>query len=203
MYVPRQFETADRAKILEVMRAYNFALLIDNDDNGVPFATHLPVIVGERDGSVFIEGHVAKPNPHWRHLAARSEALVVFLGPHAYMSPSVYSDRQRVPTWNYLAVHAYGRARLIEDASKKDALLKRLIAIHEPVYAEQWRGLGEEFQQKMLSGIVAFEIAVDRLEGKFKLNQHRPEAHAAMKSVYSKGGEQEKALASWMERLGL
>jgi len=203
MYVPRQFEMSDRAKVLEVMRAHNFALLVSSDDGGAPFATHLPVIVGERDGGVLIEGHVAKPNPHWRHLAARPEALVVFLGPHAYMSPSVYSDRQRVPTWNYLAVHATGRARLIEDAAGKDALLKRLIAIHDPAYAEQWRSLDAEFQQKMLAGIVAFEIAVERLEGKFKLNQHRPEAHAAMKAAYAQGSEQEKALAGWMERLGL
>ncbi|MGB7540661.1 MAG: FMN-binding negative transcriptional regulator [Burkholderiales bacterium] len=203
MYLPRQFEMHDRAMVLEVMRRHNFALLVSNDDDGGPFATHLPVVVGERDGGVLIEAHVARTNPHWRHLMSQPEALMVFLGPHAYMSPVVYPDRERVPTWNYLAVHAYGRVRLVDDPAGKDALLQRLIAIHDHAYAEQWRSLGEEFRGRMLSGIVGFELAVERLEGKFKLNQHRPEAHAAMKAAYARGSEEERMLAEWMQRLGL
>jgi len=203
MYLPSPFEMHDRAMALEVMRRHNFALLISNDGEGRPFATHLPAVVSERDGGVLIEAHVARPNPHWRHLASQPEALMVFTGPNAYMSPAVYPDRERVPTWNYLAVHAYGRVRLIDDPAGKDALLKRLIAIHDPAYAGQWRGLDEAFQEKMLAGMVGFELAVERLEGKLKLNQHRPEAHAAMKATYSKGSDEERMLVEWMERLGL
>ena len=207
MYLPRHFEPADHALTLEVMRTHNFALMVCNDDAGVPFATHLPIIVSERGlagaRSVVLEGHVAKPNPHWRYLQAGREVMLVFQGPQAYMSPRVYPDLARVPTWNYLAVHAYGHATLLEGSVKKDALLKGLIAIHEPEYAAQWRGLDAEFQEKMLAGIVAFEIAVERLEAKFKLNQHRKEAHAAMKSIYGAGTPDERALAGWMTRLGL
>lgn len=207
MYLPRHFDQPDRALTLEVMRAHSFATLVSVDDAGAPFATHLPLIVSERGtgpaAQVVIEGHVAKPNPHAKYLAARPEALVMFQGPHAYLSPRVYPDLARVPTWNYLAVHAVGRARLIEDARAKDALLKGLIAIHEPEYASQWRGLDEDFQLKMLSGIVGFEIVVDDLQAKFKLNQHRKEAHATMKALYANGTPNEQALAGWMTRLGM
>jgi transcriptional regulator len=207
MYLPRQFQADDRALALEMMRAHSFALLVGQDDDGRPFATHLPLIVGERGAGasrrVVLEGHVAKPNPHARILAARPEVMVVFQGPQAYLSPKVYPDLMRVPTWNYLAVHAYGRAAIVEGEAKQDALLKFLIGIHEPEYAAQWRGLPQEFQSKMLAGIVAFEIEVETLEAKFKLNQHRKEAHAAMKERYAAGTPDERALAGWMTRLGM
>ena len=207
MYLPKHFEAKDHALVLQVMRENSFALMTSADDAGVPFATHLPVIVSERGMAdareLVIEAHVAKPNPHWRYLEAGRETLLVFQGPQAYMSPRVYPDLARVPTWNYLAVHAYGKAHILEGEAKKDALLKGLIAIHESEYAAQWRGLDAEFQSKMLSGIVAFEIRVERLEAKFKLNQHRKEAHAAMKAMYSTGSADEQALAAWMTRLGM
>jgi len=203
MYLPKHFEQQDRALALEAMRTHNFAMLVGNDDAGAPFISHLPLVVSERDGEILIEGHVAKPNPHWRYLQARPPVLAVFQGPHAYLSPRMYPDLMRVPTWNYIAVHAYGEAKLVEDPQGKDALLKRLIAIHEPAYAQQWRDLGEEYQLKMLMGIVGFEISVTRLEAKFKMNQHRKEAHAPTYAAYSKGTADERALALWMERLGL
>jgi transcriptional regulator len=203
MYLPRHFDQLDQALAVEVMREHNFAMMVSNDDEGVPFASHLPLVVSEEGGAIRIEGHVAKPNPHWRFLQARPRVLVVFQGPHAYMSPKVYPDLARVPTWTYIAVHAYGEARLIEGADDKDALLKRLIAIHEPSYAQQWRELGEEYQHKMMMGIVGFEIKVSKLEAKFKLNQHRKEAHLAMQAAYADGTPDERALASWMRRLGL
>jgi transcriptional regulator len=202
MYLPKHFEITEDAPALEIMRAHNFAMLVSNDDAGVPFVSHLPLVVEKQGDTIRIEGHVAKPNPHWRYLQARPQVLAVFQGPHAYMSPQVYPDLARVPTWSYIAVHAHGEARLIEDAEGKDALLKRLIGVHEPAYAQQWRDLGEEFQQKMLMGIVGFAITVTKLESKFKINQHRPEAHAAMHEAYSKGTPDEQALARWMERLG-
>ena len=113
----------------------------------------------------------------------------------------MYSDKEHVPTWNYLAVHAHGTLRWLPEASDKDALLNRLIAIHEPGYAEQWRGLSSEFQTSLLGAIVAFEIEVVCLESKFKVNQHRPEAHAKMKEIYAAGTPDEQALAQWMVRL--
>ena len=204
MYTPPQFNSTDRGTAAELMRAHPFATLISNDDDGLPYITHLPLVLDDRgeDGFALL-GHCAKPNAHWRYLQARPTAVVSFLGPHAYLSPSVYPDLARVPTWNYLAVNCTVEARLIETPAEKDALLKRLIGQHEPAYAQQWRDLGEEFQLKMLNGIVGFELRVKALQCKLKLNQHRKEAHAAMHAQYSVGSPDEQALAGWMKRLGM
>lgn len=176
---------------------------MSTDDEGFPFVTHLPLHAQERGDTLVLLGHCARPNPHWRYLQARREALVTFMGPQAYLSPSVYPDLARVPTWNYLAVHCRVQARLIEEPAAKDALLKQLIGDHEPPYAAQWRGLGEAFAHKMLAGIVAFELEVVELQCKLKLNQHRRESHAAMYAQYRQGDPDAQALAQWMERLGM
>jgi transcriptional regulator len=202
MYLPPQFK-GDRVQAAALITAYPFASLISVDDAGLPYVTHLPLHLEERGDQLVLLGHVAKPNPHWRYLAARPKAVATFLGPHAYLSPKVYPDLARVPTWNYLAVHCTVQASLIEDPQAKDSLLKKLIGDHEPPYAEQWRGLGEEFAHKMLAGIVAFELQVTDLQCKLKLNQHRTESHAAMKAMYAAGTPDEQALAGWMERLGM
>ncbi|WP_295979107.1 FMN-binding negative transcriptional regulator [uncultured Variovorax sp.] len=204
MYMPPQFNAKDPAIALELMRSHPFASLISSDDDGLPYVTHLPLVAEQRaDGELLLWGHCAKPNPHWRYLQARPRAVATFLGPHSYLSPSVYPDLARVPTWNYLAVHCTVEARLIEEPADKDALLKKLIHDHEPAYAQQWRDLGEEFQLKMLAGIVGFQLGVTALQCKIKLNQHRRESHAAMHAVYSAGTPDEQALAAWMGRLGM
>jgi transcriptional regulator len=206
MYQPSQFKAKDSAHAARIMREYPFASLISCDDEGLPFISHIPlhlIAVGEDPTQWRLLGHVARPNPHWKYLAARPQAVVTFIGPQAYMSPKVYADLARVPTWSYLAVHAVVKAHLLDGAEAKDALLKQLIADHEPPYAQQWKDLGQEFQHKMLMGITAFELSVEQLECKIKINQHRPESHVAMHAAYVKGGEQEQALAQWMLDLGM
>jgi transcriptional regulator len=203
MYLPPQFKPDQREHAVAVMRDHPFASLISADDTGLPYVSHIPLHLQEQGDQLVLLGHVAKPNAHWRYLQARPQAVVTFMGPHAYMSPRVYPDLARVPTWNYLAVHCTVQATLVEDELAKDRLLKQLIGDHEPAYADQWRGLGADFAHKMLAGIVAFELRVTDLQCKLKLNQHRPEAHAKMKAIYSAGGENERALAQWMDRLGL
>jgi len=203
VYQPPQFKAKDEAHALALMRAYPFASLISVDDDGTPFVTHLPLHLTQRDGQHVLLGHCAKPNPHWRYLQSRPQALVTFMGPQAYMSPKVYPDLVRVPTWSYLAVHAKAEASLVEDSQSKDRLLKQLIGDHEPAYAEQWRDLGEDYQHKMLNGIVAFELRITELACKLKLNQHRPESHAAMHTAYAQGNTDEQALADWMVKLGM
>ena len=203
MYLPPHFNSLDRAMAAELMRAHPLANLISIDDEGLPFVSHLPLHLEPRGEALVLLGHCAKPNPHWRYLQARPTAVVAFLGPHAYMSPRVYPDLARVPTWNYLAVHCTVQATLIEEPLAKDRLLKKLIGDHDPTYAPQWISLGTEFQHKMLAGIVAFELAVTTLQCKLKINQHRPEAHARMRQVYAAGGETERALGEWMDKLGI
>ncbi|HSI54395.1 MAG: FMN-binding negative transcriptional regulator [Ramlibacter sp.] len=203
MYQPPHFKSTDRALAAQLMRERPFASLISIDDAGLPFVTHLPLHLEERDGAFVLLGHCAKPNPHWKYLQQRPQAVVTFLGPHAYQSPKIYPDLARVPSWNYLAVHCTVTATLIEDPLAKDRLLKKLIGDHEPPYAEQWRNLGEEFAHKMLAGIMGFELAVVDLQCKFKLNQHRPEAHAALRAGYAQGNDDERALGRWMDTLGV
>lgn len=202
MYLPPQFK-GDRAQAAALINEHPFASLISVDAAGLPYVTHLPLHLEPHGEQMVLLGHVAKANAHWRYLQARPQAVVTFLGPHAYMSPRVYPDLARVPTWNYLAVHCTVQARLIEDAAAKDRLLKTLIADHEPPYAEQWRGMDDAFAQKMLAGIVAFELRVTDLQCKLKINQHRPESHAAMKAIYADGNDDERALGAWMDRLGM
>jgi transcriptional regulator len=203
MYMPPHFDNKDRALAIELMRAYPFATLISTDETGFPFLSHLPLHLEQRDAQLVLLGHCAKPNAQWRHLQQRPRALVSFRGPHAYMSPRVYPDVTRVPTWNYLAVQCTVQARLIEEPLDKDRLLKKLIADHEPEYAAQWIALGTEFQHKMLAGIVGFELQVTELQCKLKINQHRPEAHARMREIYGAGNEDARALVAWMDRLGM
>lgn len=205
MYLPPQFKAKDDALARDLMREYPFASLISNDDDGLPYVTHLPLHLDEpgADGALVLLGHCAKPNAHWRYLQARPTAVVTFMGPHGYLSPKVYPDLTRVPSWNYLAVHCTVQATLVEDPVAKDRLLKKLIGDHEPPYAQQWRDLGEEFAHKMMMGIVGFELRVTALQCKLKLNQHRPESHAAMRAAYAAGNEGERALAVWMDRLGM
>ena len=203
MYLPPQFRSDDPQIAADLMREHPLASLISTDADGLPFVTHLPLYLEQRDGQLWLLGHCAKPNPHWRYLEERPRALVTFLGPHAYLSPSVYPDVARVPSWNYLAVHCTVSATLVTEAAAKDVLLKKLIADHEPAYAAQWRSLGEEFAGKMLAGIVGFELQVLRLECKLKVNQHRPESHGALRTRYGAGNERERDLARWMDRLGL
>lgn len=202
MYLPPQFK-GDRAQAAALINEHPFASLISVDDAGLPYVTHLPLHLEPHGEQMVLLGHVAKANAHWRHLQARPQAVVTFLGPHAYMSPRVYPDLARVPTWNYLAVHCTVQASLIEEPLAKDRLLKKLIADHEPPYAEQWRGMDDAFAQKMLAGIVAFELRVTDLQCKLKINQHRPESHAAMKAIYADGNDDERALGAWMDRLGM
>ena len=203
MYLPPQFKATDDAHAKALMRTQPFASLISNDDDGLPFVTPLPLHLLEDPSGLLLLGHCAKPNPHWRYLQARPKAVVTFMGPHAYMTPRVYPDLVRVPTWNYLMVHCAVEAKIIDTFDDKDRLLKHLIADHDPAYADQWRGLGEEYQHKMMGGIVAFELRVLEMQCKIKLNQHRPEAHAAMRAAYAVGNENERALALWMDKLGL
>jgi transcriptional regulator len=203
VYLPPQFNPKDEAHALNVMRGHPFASLISTDDDGFPFVTHLPLHLKQSIDPHMLLGHCAKANPHWRYLQARPQALVTFMGPQAYMSPKVYPDLVRVPTWSYVAVHARVEATLIDEPQAKDRLLKQLIGDHEPPYAAQWRGLETDYQQKMLSGIVAFELRITDVQCKLKLNQHRPESHVAMYAAYAQGTPDEQALAEWMVTLGM
>lgn len=171
MYIPPYYEEKDKAKLLAFMQAHNFANLVSITNN-VPTATHLPFVIEERDGKICLISHMAKANPQW-HSFSNGELLIIFQGPHAYISPSNYEKQQNVPTWNYIAVHAYGKAKIIEDTTELTNLMKRTIRQFESGFYEQWKNLAPDYVNGMLKAIVGFEIEVTKLEGKFKLSQNK------------------------------
>ena len=157
MYIPEYNRLEDRAVALAFMQANPFAILISATDSG-PFATHLPILVREVDGRVQLRGHMAKANPHWKSIGQDQESLAIFHGPHAYISPSLYETRESVPTWNYAAVHVYGRGTFFTDEAQLRQLLQEVIGHFDSSYAAQWPSLSEQYQSRMLQHIVGFEI---------------------------------------------
>jgi len=172
MYIPEYFRVREHESVVRFMRANPFAILI-SEDAEAPFATHVPVVIREEGGLMTIRGHVAKANPHWQYLQVRPLCLMIFHGPHAYVSTSNYAARENVPTWNYGAVHVYGEARVFSEPEELLKVLHDLIPTFEATYADQWASLSEEYRSRLLSHIVGFEIAVSKIEAKFKLSQNR------------------------------
>lgn len=202
MYLPTHFEQTDPALLLDVMQRHNFATMVSMVD-GAQFATHVPVLAREVGGAIEIVGHVARANPHWRGLRVSSDVLVIFHGPHTYISPTLYDQQNRVPTWNYIAVHATGKAVVCEDEAGKCAILEDLIRHHEPGYQLQFDSLEPNYRTGMMQAIVGFTIRVDQLHGKFKLGQHRLDHDMPeMQAWHEAGGENEREIAAWMRKLG-
>jgi len=172
VYIPEFNRVEDPALALGFMKSNPFAILISSTPQG-PFATHLPLISRQTAGRVILRGHVAKANEHWQILEREQESLVIFHGPHAYVSPSLYDTRESVPTWNYAAVHVYGQGRILTDEAGAIQVLEELIAQFDESYAAQWQSLSTDYRSRMLRHIVAFEITASRIEAKFKLSQNR------------------------------
>jgi transcriptional regulator len=174
MYVPPIFARTDPAELFAFIEAHSFGLLVSNH-GGEPFATHIPLLLDRTAGPHgTLLGHVARANPQWRDLADQT-VLAVFSGPHAYVSPSWYEAENVVPTWNYVAVHATGVLRLVEDADAAADILAATVATYESTMPTPWRlDTSTEYFRKQVKGIVAFRIQVTRLEGKWKLNQNHP-----------------------------
>jgi len=209
MYIPEAFRLDDRQSMIEVMRAFDFALLVTAPD-GVPQASHLPFIYDpDRGPQGTLLAHMARPNPQWRDFeklaAEEREALVIFQGPHSYISPAWYgAGPPNVPTWNYIAVHAYGIPKVIDDPAAVRALLERLVATQEAELSPPWStaGLTEKYLAGMQRGLVAFEIPVTRLEAKAKLSQNKaPEQLAAAAAVLEEAeAPLVRETGAWMRR---
>lgn len=199
MYVPAYAElTEERARAIAA--AHPFALLC-SDLDGVPYATHLPLLLEAESGSHWLRGHVARPNPHWRSWDGKRTALAVFRGPHAYVSPRWYLGEGEVPTWNYLAAHALGRPRAVHDVDWLCALMKRLTARFDPEWGAQ-RPTAEiaARHNKLLGGIVGFEMCVEEWIGKAKLGQNKSAAdrERATRHLEAAGGDASADLARHM-----
>lgn len=154
------------------MREHSFATLVTVKD-GLPRGTHLPFMVEMRDGRITLYAHMAKANDQWRDFSTGQELLVIFQEPHAYVSPRHYETAHNVPTWNYVAVHLYGHAGILETSRETLELLERLIREHDESYLRVWKELPPDYINAKLNGIVSFRIEAKRIEARFKLSQDR------------------------------
>lgn len=180
MYTPSHFAPTDPTSVEALMRRHSFATIV-TQGNDAPFATHMPVLLHAGQGPRgTLVSHMARANEQWRHFDGEREVLVIFHGPHAYVSPSWYETRPAVPTWNYAAVHAYGVPRIVHEPSALRAMLRELVGFFEAGRPEPWGAeMTDEHIDKLAPGIVGLEIAITRIEGKFKLSQNRSAADRA------------------------
>jgi transcriptional regulator len=201
MYIPSFNKIEDLQEAISYMQRYSFATIVSVKD-GIPVATHLPFLVKQKEDKVILSSHFAKANPQSSDIADET-ALVMFIEPHAYISPKNYEKEQSVPTWNYLAVHAYGKCTLLEDVESKKALLEEMIQYYDAHYLKQWDGLSETYKQNMMKGIVAFEIVVDDLQAKAKLSQNRTEKEREniINELTQAENSNEKEIAEYMKSL--
>ena len=174
MYIPAHFREEDISELHGMMRQNGFAVFV-TAAAGIPFATHLPVLLdAEPSPYGTLRGHIARANPQWRDFETGAEALMIFSGPHAYISPTWYETQPSVPTWNYTAVHAYGIPRLVSDEELQSSLFD-LTAFYEANLPTPWTPdeLSEDYLEKMSRALVGFKMVITRLEGKRKLSQNR------------------------------
>ena len=205
MYIPNAFCVEDRVALHSLMQHFSFATLVTQEQAGsrsAPFASHLPFIVDTDQGEFgTLRAHMARANPQWRMFEEQTDALVVFQGPHAYISPSWYDKHPSVPTWNYAVVHAYGVPRLLNETELRQAL-RELVTTYEAGFTNPWSmdGLSEEYVAAMLRGIVGFEIGITRLEGKFKLSQNQSQTGVSrvISELRQSGNPLDVATAEWM-----
>ena len=207
MYVPPHFVEDDKAALHRAIRETRLVTLVTLGSEGME-ASHVPILLDEEEGPFgVIRGHLARANPQWRRASAETPALVRFLGPDAYVSPNWYATKREtgkvVPTWNYLAIHAYGRVEFFEDAERLRAIVTSLTQRHEGRREKPWAvsDAPEDYIQAQLRGIIGFRLPIDRLEGKWKLSQNRPEAdrRGVIEGLEGEGGALESAIAQRMK----
>ena len=209
LYQPPAFRE-ERPEVLRgLIRSARLAMLVSNGPDGVPDVMHLPLLLVEAEGAEhgLIIGHVARGNPHWRRLAAAGRAVAVFHGAEAYVSPNWYASKAEhgkvVPTWNYEAVHAEGPVEIVEDAERLREFVSRLTEAREAAQPRPWSvaDAPAPFVAGQLRGIVGMSMRVERLVGKRKLSQNRPEADrdGAIAGLGASGDARDRDAAAAME----
>jgi transcriptional regulator len=198
LYIPKEYREEDTDKLLAFMQSHSFATLVSYDGEK-PIATHLPFVIKHDGEDISLITHMARANTQWKSFGD-SDALVIFSGPNAYISPTNYEDRARVPTWNYIAVHAYGRPRIAEFA-EHDEVLRSMIDKFEPSYMQQYETLPESYKLPNMKGIVCVKISVTKLEGQYKLSQDKSaEDRQRVAGSLESQGDASSELAAHMKR---
>ena len=203
MYVPAAFAEPDLSRLHDFIEQYGFGVLVSQND-GLPFASHLPFLLERAAGPHgTLVGHVARANPQWRQAAGQA-ALAIFSGPHAYVSPTWYEAEQVVPTWNYTAVHAYGPVQVMEDKGALVDIVREMVRVYEQAMPRPWSfDPTSTFAQRMLGQIVGFRIKIERIEGKWKLNQNHPveRRRKIMRALRQRDDANAQAVAALMEAM--
>lgn len=202
MYAPRSFRVQDNAQLAAFIRRYSFCTLATPDSPGLA-VSHLPLLLDTKAEPWVLRGHFAKANDHWQ-VIDKQRSTAIFHGPHSYVSPAWYADTGEVPTWNYAVVHARGRARLIDSHEGLSRLVDDMVAEYESRYGSPWdRELPADYRERQLDHIVGFELAVERLTGKFKLGQNRSAAdQRSMQAALAEADDPDsRALAAFMAML--
>jgi transcriptional regulator len=200
MFMPPAFAESDLSKLHQFIVQNSFGLVVSQVD-GQPFATHIPILLRETEGEYgTLAGHFARANPQWRQLTGQT-ALVVFAGPHVYVSPTWYEAENMVPTWNYTAVHAYGRVELIDGGEPLLDILKETVRVYEQAMPQPWAFDGSgTFTERLVEQVVGFRMQIEKIEGKFKLNQNHPaeRRQKVIRALGQQGDENSLAVAKLM-----
>jgi len=200
MYIPKNFANTDQDDIVAFMQKYSFGVIVTSAEN-LPVATHIPFVVTQQNGEVILTSHFAKANPQGMELD--NPILVIFSEPHAYISPKHYEKEQSVPTWNYVAVHAYGKAIILHEKQDQLKLMEQMILNYDAAYLDQWNALPDDYKTKMLNAIVAFKIRVTSLLAVNKLSQNKSdtEKESIIKALEQSGDSNEMAIAEYMKKV--
>jgi transcriptional regulator len=203
MYVPAAFAESDLTRLHDFIEQHSFGLLVSPVD-GLPFATHLPFLLERTAGQHgTLVGHMARANPQWREATGQA-TLAIFSGPHAYISPTWYEAENVVPTWNYTAVHAYGQIQIIEDEETLREIVQRFVQFYEKSMPRPWSFDGPNtYVERMLAQIVGFRVEVQKIEGKWKLNQNHPveRRRKVVRALQGQGDENAQAVAAMMQAM--
>jgi len=196
MFTPSSFKEENSETLLKIIQENAFATIVTTDEHGAPIATPLPFLIKKSSNDIKLQAHFAKANPQWKHLESNTKVLVIFNGPHCYISPSWYK-KPGVPTWNYVTVHAYGSAKLFESNQQTAELIEELTDKYEQGQEDPWKA-ENNYPDKMLNAIVGFEIVVQELQGKVKIGQNKSgeDLEGVAKALGKSSSEQELAIAS-------
>jgi transcriptional regulator len=199
MYIPKEFKIENRELTLEFIRKNNFGLLLCNSAD-FPAATHLPFFLKEENDQLTLITHLAKANPQWQALEKNNNCLIIFNGPHGYVSPSLYSSARNVPTWNYMAAHIKAKAQIVHDPAEKKHIMQHTIQSVEPAFLNQYNALAPEYLDAMYDAITGLKFEITEIETKFKLSQNKPEEDKRKVADFFEQNEN-KILAGWMRKI--
>lgn len=199
MYIPKLNRLEDTKEIISFIDRFSFGLLLSRNDNRI-LGTHIPIISNCNPQNLKLYAHISVANNQWKYIEDQ-EVLIIFSEPHAYISTKNYNKQETVPTWNYMAVHVYGKVNILLENHEIKDVIDQTITKYEIDYLEKWRNLSEEFRNRMLKGIVTFRIDILEIEGKAKLSQNKSyeEQENIIRNLKNNNSTSDNLVAEYMQ----